>query len=118
MRRSGLLFLVVTLLATLISQPASSQNPARIPWRPEWHPPDRGIVPNADTAVRVGTAVLNALEPKARQELEEFKPWHAEVASDGAWEVRGTLPSNMVGGTYVVVIAKQDARIIGIFHEQ
>ncbi len=109
---------VVALGTILIGQLSVNQSAAQTAWRPEWRPPDKGIVPDADTAVRVGMAILNAYGPKARLELEEYKPWYAKLADDGAWEVRGKLREDWVGGTYVVVIAKQDGRIIGIFHEQ
>lgn len=110
------LYRAVGLVAFLICLPAVPQSAASSPLLPEWQPPVQGVVPNADTAVRIGTAVLDALGTEAKRELEKFKPWHAELAHGGAWEVRGTLLGP--GGTYVVVIAKRDGRIIAIFHEQ
>jgi hypothetical protein len=92
---------------------------AQTPWPlPEnWKPPAQGIVPDAATAETIALAVLPHFGPNAVREIKEDAPWHAIKVGD-AWQVRGTLPNNTVAGTYVVVIAQSDARIIGIFHEQ
>ena len=82
-----------------------------------WNPPAGGLVPDAETAVKVALAVLPHLGPDARREIQEYRPWHAERVAN-AWQVRGTLLRESVGGTLVVVVAVSDARIIGIFHEQ
>jgi hypothetical protein len=77
----------------------------------------RGLVPDAETAVKVALAVLPHMGSTAEREIGEYRPWHAEPVGD-AWQVRGTLPAGTVGGTFVVVVAKSDARIIGVSHEQ
>jgi hypothetical protein len=83
----------------------------------EWTPPPGGLVPDAETAVKVALAVLPHMGSTAEREIGEYRPWHADPVGD-AWQVRGTLPAGTVGGTFVVVVAKSDARIIGVFHEQ
>ena len=92
---------------------------AQTPWLlPEdWKPPAQSIVPDAATAVTIALAVLPHLGSDAVKEIKEDAPWYA-IKVGNAWQVRGTLPNNTVGGTYVVVIAQSDARIMGIFHEQ
>jgi hypothetical protein len=84
---------------------------------PEWRPPENGIVPDQHAAVKIAEAILWSLGQSGKQELEKFKPWKAQLVGD-AWQVRGTLPRNAIGGTYVVVVAKADGRVVGIFHEQ
>jgi len=54
----------------------------------------------------------------SKREVDEYNPWEAQLAEDGNWEVRGTLPKHAPGGTTVVVIAKRDGRIIAIYGEQ
>jgi hypothetical protein len=97
---------------------AAAQNSGKRPFRPEWQPPSQGIIPDADTAVKVGVAALGAMGPVSKREVETHKPWEATLADDGNWEVRGTLPKHSPGGTTVVVIAKNNERIVAIYGEQ
>ena len=107
--------LIAVICATTIAGIARAETPWPLP--DAWKPPAQGIVPDAATAVTIALAVLPHLGPDAIKEIKEDAPWYADKVGD-AWQVRGTLPNNAVGGTYVVVIAQSDARIIGIFHEQ
>jgi len=77
--------------------------------------PTDGYVPNANTAVVIGVAVLEPIygEPS----LARHKPYRATLAN-GIWTVRGTLQPGAAGGTAVVEISKDDGRILRVFHEQ
>ena len=74
-------------------------------------------VPNEETAVRIAQETLASQGSMAQQELQDYRPWHATLVGK-TWQVRGTLPKNTAGGTYVVFIEKADGHIAGIFHEQ
>src|SRR5512135_2970071 len=88
------------------------------PWSADhpWKPPPNGVVPDSETAVKIALAILPSLGPRAEAEVTAFQPWTAEAVED-FWQVRGSVRPNYTGGTFVVVIAKQDGRIIGVFHE-
>lgn len=76
------------------------------------------LVPDADAAIALAlVALAESLGPLAREVIEAFQPWTARAAGD-AWEVRGTLPEGTLGGSFVIVVAKLDARITKIFHER
>jgi hypothetical protein len=49
--------------------------------------------------------------------IARHRPYRAALA-DGVWTVRGTLPVGSVGGTAVVILARDDGRIVRAFHEQ
>lgn len=82
--------------------------------RPNVQPRD-GYVPNAETAVAIGVAVLGPIYGEAN--VAKDKPYKATLAG-GIWTVRGTLPPQTVGGTAVAEIAKNDGRVVRVFHEQ
>jgi hypothetical protein len=82
--------------------------------RPNVRPKD-GYVPNAATAVTIAVAVFEPIYGEAS--IARHKPYRASLA-DGVWTVRGTLPAGFAGGTAVAEIAKDDGRILRVFHEQ
>lgn len=84
--------------------------------------PDTGFVPNAETAVKIGEAVL--IPVYGEKKIESERPFHAEL-KDGTWIVGGTLrcpdghggtTTSCTGGTAVVKIAKADGRILFMIH--
>jgi hypothetical protein len=77
--------------------------------------PSNGYVPNAETAAAIGVAVLTPIYGQAN--VAKDRPYTATLAG-GIWTVRGTLPQGVTGGTAVLEIAKEDGRILRIFHEQ
>ncbi len=58
------------------------------------------LVPDEETAIKVGMAVL---EPVYGKEIFEFKPFKAFVY-DSIWIVGGTMPENLLGGVPYVEI--------------
>ena len=77
--------------------------------------PRDGYVPNAETAVAIGVAVLGPIYGEAN--VAKDQPYKATLAG-GIWTVRGTLPPQTTGGTAVAEIAKDNGRVIRVFHEQ
>src|SRR5688572_24100039 len=77
--------------------------------------PKDGYVPNAATAVAIAEAVLIPIY--GEKEIAADRPYRATLVG-GVWTVSGTLPPNTVGGTAVAMIAKDDGRVVRVFHEQ
>ena len=84
--------------------------------------PEKGFVPDSETAVKIAEAVL--VPVYGRQKIESEKPFDAEL-KDGVWTVSGTLrcpdgnggtTTHCVGGVAVVTISKADARILSMIH--
>ena len=76
------------------------------------------LVPDAESAVKVALGLLaESLGLLARDVIDAFQPWTARAVDD-AWEVRGTLPKGTRGGTFVIVVARRDARLRKIFHDR
>jgi len=76
--------------------------------------PKEGFVPNAETAMKIAEAIWI---PIYGDRVVNQKPY--QVKLDGKnWIVQGTLQPNMVGGTAVAVIAKQDGRVLQVFHSK
>jgi hypothetical protein len=84
--------------------------------------PERGYVPNSDTAVQIAEAVLVPVYGKKK--IESERPFTAKL-KDGVWTVSGTLhcsdgkgstTAQCFGGVAVVTISKDDARILSMTH--
>ena len=83
--------------------------------RPNVQPKD-GYVPNAETAVTIGVAVLGPIYGEAN--VARHRPYNAKLTA-GTWTVRGTLPPGTTGG----ICRRRDSpnddgRVIRVFHEQ
>ena len=72
-------------------------------------------MPNEATAVAIAEAVLIPIYGAA--EVAADRSYRARL-TDGIWRVSGTLPPDRRGGTAVAMIAKDDGRIVRVFHEQ
>jgi len=77
--------------------------------------PPRGFVPDTITAVRVAEAILAPIY--GEQQIAREKPFKATL-NEGTWAVRGTLAAGRVGGVATVKIAKQDGRILFVWHSK
>ena len=75
-------------------------------------PPD-GMVPNAETAIKVARAVFVAHFGEPDIELEE--PLIAALVGD-VWHVRGTMPPGLLGGVAEIELSKIDGRVLRLFH--
>lgn len=77
-----------------------------------WRPP-AGVVPDELTAVRIAVAVWEPIY--GRDNIAAQKPYTA-VLKDGVWNVSGSLPPGILGGTAFVAMRKEDGAILNIFH--
>jgi hypothetical protein len=81
--------------------------------------PKEGFVPNAETAVKVGEAVLMPVYGEKR--IVGERPFKAALQGD-VWTVEGTLHcdgppgTTCKGGTAVVKISKTSAQILFMMH--
>jgi hypothetical protein len=73
-----------------------------------------GLVPNAETAIKIAEAVWL---PIYGDGIFKKKPFKAHLAGD-VWVVEGTLPAEMVGGVPVAEISKKDGKILRVSHGQ
>lgn len=78
--------------------------------------PQQGVVPDERTAVKIAEAVF--LPIFGVDEVEKWRPYHAQFDKNGVWTVYGTLPRNWRGGTPSLTIRKQDARVLEVWHGQ
>jgi len=77
--------------------------------------PANGFVPDEATAVRIAEAVLIPIY--GEEQIKSERPFKATL-KDGIWLVQGYLPRGLKGGTGIVKIAKSDARIVFLIHQQ
>lgn len=80
--------------------------------------PAQGYVPDAKVAEQVAYAVL--VPVYGREVIDSQRPFKTTlVRRNTRWRVEGTLPESAVmGGTFVVEIAKRDARVLRMVHYQ
>lgn len=75
--------------------------------------PKEGFVPDRDTAIAVAEAVLTPIY--GRDTVQAERPYIAKLEG-GVWTVIGSLPKGHAGGTSIVRISKEDARILFLIH--
>ena len=95
------------LATTLITSAAMAQSPFN-------YRPPKGVVPDANTAVRIAEAVLSPIYGADKIKREE--PFRA--ISDGeVWHVRGDMHCDRcLGGVAEIEISKTDGRVLRIGH--
>jgi hypothetical protein len=104
--------IIVIFLFVLVS--AYAQTPQRVSIRPK-----EGFVPNAETAVKVGEAVLMPVYGESKVLAE--RPFKAKLRGD-VWTVEGTVPcdgppgATCPGGAAVVKISKMSGQILFMMH--
>jgi hypothetical protein len=77
--------------------------------------PANGVVPNERTAVRIAEA---AFEPVfGTEEVARYIPYHAQLKEE-VWTIYGTLKPGSRGGTPMMTIRKQDAKVLEIWFSQ
>ena len=81
----------------------------------EFNDPEKGIVLDEKTAIKIAEAVSLQIFGK---NIEDYKPFHAELRSDSIWHVYG-LPKKsyfiiQLGGAPEFDILKKDGRILNV----
>jgi len=71
-------------------------------------------VPDKATAIRVATALWL---PVYGKEINDNKPFVAELKNGTVWVVRGTLHSQK-GGVPYIEIQKKDCRVLKMYHDK
>lgn len=75
--------------------------------------PAQGVVPDETTAVKIAEVVFPPIF--GADVVDKFRPYHAQF-KDGVWTVYGTLKLGSRGGTPMMRIRKQDAKVLGVWH--
>lgn len=76
--------------------------------------PKAGYVPDAKTAIKIAVAVWEPIYGEKKIAYE--KPYRTELLTNTVWKVEGSLPEGWVGGVATAFIAKDDARILDVYH--
>jgi hypothetical protein len=66
------------------------------------------VLPIADKALKA------EMDPEY---VDRYKPYRAELR-DGIWNVFGTLPDGVVGGTPEARVRDSDGKVLQVFHSQ
>ena len=111
------------LPSSTLSPSATPEN--RMPSSMEWdkmaeqyapkggYKPEKGFVPDAQTAIKIAEAVFIPIY--GEENIKNERPFRATL-KNGIWIVTGTLPGETLGGSAVASIAKDTGRIIGVGH--
>jgi hypothetical protein len=75
----------------------------------------RKIVPDKQTAITIGIAVL--LPIYGARLINREQPFTARLLGD-KWIVEGSLPNNTIGGVATVELSSKDAHVIFVYHSQ
>jgi len=101
----------IIAISLLAGATAYAQSPQGQSFRPK-----EGFVPNAETAVKVGEAVL--IPVYGEKQINGERPFKATLRGS-VWTVEGTLScGNCIGGTAVVKISKTSGQILFMTHYQ
>jgi hypothetical protein len=77
--------------------------------------PERGYVPDSETAIRIAEAVWIPIY--GDKLIAGEKPFKASLEGE-TWTVTGSLADGHVGGTAIAEISRRDGRILRVTHEQ
>ncbi len=104
-------FAVIIFLGALGVVSCAKKTVTEMDWKPKG-----GFVPNEKTAIAIAVAIWNPIY--GEKEIATQKPYKATLLSDGTWHVDGTLPDGMLGGVANAVIAKEDGKVLSVWHTQ
>lgn len=77
--------------------------------------PAHGPILDEQAAKAIAESVWTGIYGAKNIELE--KPFLAAEAK-GRWHVQGTIPREMLGGVAYIILAKEDGRVIKVWHEK
>jgi len=69
------------------------------------------------TESQVLAVAETAMKERFPQDFEAHRPYHAELKKDG-WYVRGTLPTNTLGGTPEALVDGDSGKLLKVWHTQ
>lgn len=75
-----------------------------------------GVIPNDSLAVEFAKVVLFPIF--GRKNIERQRPYQVKLINNELWSIRGSLSKNAEGGTFCIVINKQDGKVKMIYHEK
>ena len=108
MRKLPILLYICLLAPSLLSQTTDSPS----------HKPRSGYVPDADTAIKIGEAVL--IPVYGANQIDSEQPFTATLTGNSIWVVTGTLhckgAGSCDGGVATVSITKDDGRVLSMTH--
>jgi hypothetical protein len=70
-------------------------------------------IPDSATAVAVAEPIL--FKVYGKEEILGEKPYKVDSV-DGYWVLTGTLPKGYLGGTFVIIMAAKDCKVIKLTH--
>lgn len=73
-----------------------------------------GIIPNPDVAIHIAEKILISIYDSVS--IVSQRPYKVELLNSYIWCVHGQKKSNGEGGTFSILIDKNDGRIISISH--
>jgi hypothetical protein len=76
--------------------------------------PKEGFVPDAATAIKIALAVWEPIY--GTNAVTNEKPYRAKLFTNTVWRVEGSLPPDSIGGVMTAWIAKQDGKILDVYH--
>jgi hypothetical protein len=76
--------------------------------------PKNGFVPDADTAIKIAVAVWEPIY--GQKQIAGEKPYRAKLLTNTVWKVEGSLPADSMGGVATAFIAKDDAKVLSVYH--
>jgi hypothetical protein len=71
------------------------------------------VIKDKQTAISVSEAILFKIYGKDK--IISERPYEIYFI-DGFWILEGTLPDNMVGGTFLIIIKAKDGQVIKLTH--
>jgi hypothetical protein len=77
--------------------------------------PEKGFVPNKETAIKIAIAVWLPIYGK---KIYNEAPYQVELIDNKIWLVQGTLPKGKLGGVAIIKIQKKDGKILMVAHEK
>jgi len=80
----------------------------------EGYNPERGFVPNEETAIKIAKAVWIPIYGK--RILFKKRPFVATLVDNEVWVVEGTLRKWLLGGVPYIEIRKDDGKILKVTH--
>ena len=71
------------------------------------------LIKDKETAITIAETILYKIYGK--ENITAQQPYEVNLI-DGYWILNGTLPENMVGGTFLIIIDATNGRIIKLTH--